>query len=65
MAIYRIVKPLTVFALREKRAFTIPSGSLIEKDVLIEAFDLASAEWAGRPVLVPVLDLIERCEPLS
>jgi hypothetical protein len=65
MAIYRIVKPLTVFALRGKHAFKIPSGWFIEKDVLIEAFDLTSAEWAGRPVLVPILDLIERCEPLG
>jgi hypothetical protein len=65
MAIYRIVKPLTVFALREKHAFTIPPGSLVEKDILIEAFDLAGVEWAGRIILVPIQDLIERSEPLG
>jgi hypothetical protein len=65
MAIYRLIRPLAAFAPKEKRAFTIPPGSLIEKDVLIEAFDLTGVEWAGRIVLVPIQDLIERCEPFG
>ena len=65
MAIYRIVEPLAAFEPKEKRAFTIPSGSLVEKDILIEAFDLAGVEWAGRIVLVQIQDLIERSEPFG
>ncbi len=65
MAIYRLVKPLAAFAPKEKHAFTIPPGSLIEKDILVEAFDLAHVEWAGRIVLVPIQDLIERSEPFG
>jgi hypothetical protein len=65
MAIYRLIKPLAAFAPREERAFTIPAGSLLEKDILIEAFDLTSVEWAGGMVLVPIQDLIERSEPLG
>jgi hypothetical protein len=62
MAIYRLIKPLAAFEPREKRALTIPLGSLIEKDMLIEALDLTFVEWAGRAVLVPIQELIERSE---
>jgi hypothetical protein len=64
MAIYRIVEPLAAFEPKEKRAFTIPSGSLVEKDILLEAFELTSVEWAGRMVLVQVQDFIDGSEPL-
>lgn len=59
------MRPLAAFDPKEKRAFTIPSGSLVKKDLLIEAFDLTSIEWGGSFVLVPIQDLIERSVPFG
>jgi hypothetical protein len=65
VATYRVVQPLTVFDPNEKRAFTIPSGSLIEKEESFEKFGVVKVMWDGRIVLVQVHELIERIEPFS
>jgi hypothetical protein len=64
MATYRVIQALTAFDPTEKRALTIPSGSLIEKGESFEKLGLVKIEWEGRVVLVQVHDLIERIEPL-
>jgi hypothetical protein len=63
MAIYRLVKPITAFDISEKRAFTIPSGSFIEKEDLVDAIALTHVRWSDRTVWVPIPDLVERSEP--
>jgi hypothetical protein len=63
MATYRVIQPLTAFEPKEKRAFTIPAGSLIEKEESFVKLGVVDIESEGRVVLVQVQDLIERIEP--
>jgi hypothetical protein len=65
MALYRLTKSLVVFDPTQKRAFTIPAHSLVEKQDLIDAIALTDVRWSGRSVWVPIQDLLERCEPLG
>jgi hypothetical protein len=60
---YRVTEALSAFDPEEKRAFTIPSGSLIEKEESFKKLGVVNIEWKGRVVLVQVQDLIERIEP--
>jgi hypothetical protein len=64
VATYRVIQPLTAFEPNEKRALTIPSGSLIEKEESFEKFRLVKIAWEGRTVLVESHGLMERLEPL-
>jgi hypothetical protein len=47
------------------RAFTIPAGSVIEKDAFTPAVGVTAISWAGGSVIVGVLDLLERIELLA
>jgi|HubBroStandDraft_3_1064219.scaffolds.fasta_scaffold312619_2 hypothetical protein len=60
---YRVIKPLAAFDPAQKYAFTIPSGSLIEKDESFAKFGLVKIEWGEQTVLAEVQDLIECIEP--
>jgi hypothetical protein len=65
VATYRIIRPLTAFDPKEKRAFTIPSGSVVEKEESFVKFGLVEVEWNSQIVLVQAHDLIEGSEPLQ
>jgi hypothetical protein len=65
MTTYRVTKPLHAFEPKEKRAVTIPPGSLIEKEYLEYTVDLTSVRWCDRVVWVPIPDLLERSEPVG
>ena len=65
MAVYYLTKPLAAFDPQEKRAFTIPPGSLIEKEHLEPVIDLTDVRWRDRMVWVPIPDLLERSEPFG
>lgn len=62
MATYRLTRPLVAFASPERQAFTIPAGTLIEKENLIAAIGLTGINWAGKSVSVAIQDFIERSE---
>jgi hypothetical protein len=62
MAKYQIIRPLVAFDPREKMAFTIPSGSFVEKNYLIDAMALTDVRWSGRSVWVLIQDLIGHSE---
>ena len=62
MAVYRIVKPIVAFQVKEKRAFTIPPGSLVETEDLLESLGFANVRWDRRAFWVPIPDLVERSQ---
>jgi hypothetical protein len=45
VAMYRLTRPLAAFAAKEKRAFTIPKGSLIKKDKNVPAVGATDIGW--------------------
>jgi hypothetical protein len=59
VARYRLTRPLVAFEVRERRAFTIPAGSVIEKDNFTPVVGVTAIYWAGGTVTVGVLDLLE------
>jgi hypothetical protein len=63
MATYRVIQPLTAFDSNERRAFTIPPGSLVEKQESFVKLGLVDVEWNSHLVLVQVDDLMEHVEP--
>jgi hypothetical protein len=65
MALYRLNTPLVAFAADERRAVTIPAGSLIEKDKFVPSIDLTNVAWAGKTVTVAIQDFLEHSEPLD
>ena len=64
MATYRVIQPVIAFDPNQKRAFTIPPGSLIEKEDPFEKLGVIEIVWEGQIVLVQVHDLSERIEPV-
>jgi len=61
---YQLTKPLVVFEPQKKHAFTIPTGSVVEKDDFLAAVGLIPILWAGKRVTVAVQDLKESSLPI-
>ena len=64
MATYRLTRPVVAFEMRSRCAFTIPSGSLVEKDYLVEGFALTNIWWDDKVVTVQIPDLLEGVQPV-
>jgi hypothetical protein len=65
VSIYRITRPLTAYAVKEKRALTIPAGSLVKKENYVPAVGVTDIDWAHKIVTVAVQDFLQRIEPFA
>jgi hypothetical protein len=62
---YYLTKPLVAFAASERRAFTIPSGSVVEGNRFLATVGLTAISWAGKLVTVFIQDLRESSKPMG
>ena len=62
---YQLTKPLVAFEPDKKHAFTIPAGSIVEKDDFLATVGLIPIMWSGKRVTVSVQDFKERSLPIG